>query len=83
MFDSAQEVLCPECGAEIQSLAEGRDLALPVSIKPAENGARTIFTAGAPCPFCATANAIPEWARALRPARRDARRWHFAYRGIL
>jgi hypothetical protein len=83
MLNNPQTPLCPECGAEIEPLSEGRDLALPVDVKPKKPGKRAIFTGGAPCPYCSQSSAVPEWARTLRPGRREGKLWRFTYSGIL
>ena len=81
MFDAAQVINCPDCGAEIKTLRDGREMALPA--KAPETNPRELLAAAAPCPYCSQAQAIPEWARALRPVASQPELWRFNYRGIL
>jgi hypothetical protein len=69
---------------ELKSPLDGREMALPVDVKAKKGKRRSPLAAiSAPCPVCQQSSLIPDWARALRPDRRQAKHWRFTYRGIL
>jgi hypothetical protein len=83
MIDTVSTPHCPECGAKMKSPAGPNNMALPVELKPERKNAGALPKGDAPCPFCSQTKGLPEWARALRPERKDSQPWRFTYRGIL